>query len=91
MNRFVVKNGSSVSISNLVRRGVLNGAITYIIEKKVEGSRLDMYANKHYGDPSLWWVIAAASGIGWWLQTPPGVLLYIPTDLNQIEDLKSRI
>tara|TARA_Y100000592_G_scaffold22646_1_gene35170 strand:+ start:751 stop:1020 length:270 start_codon:yes stop_codon:yes gene_type:complete len=52
--------------------------------------RLDHYSLETYGDSSYWWVIAAASGIGWWLQVPPGVILYIPTDLNQIKNLTSR-
>ena len=37
-----------------------------------------------YGDSSLWWIIAAASNIGWGLQVPPGTVLKIPTDLGQI-------
>ena len=47
--------------------------------------RLDILAGRQYGDGRLWWVIAAASGIGWALQCPPGTVLYIPTDLAQIK------
>ena len=54
---------------------------TYIIE---EGERLDHVAGNAYGNSSYWWVIAAASNIGWGLQVPPGTLLKIPTDLNKI-------
>ena len=49
-----------------------------------EGERLDHIAAKVYGNGQLWWVIAAASGIGWGLQVPPGTRILVPTDLNAI-------
>jgi len=49
-----------------------------------EGERLDTLAGRTYGDARLWWLIAAASGIGWGLQVPPGTQLFIPTDLRQL-------
>lgn len=91
MNRFVVKNGDAINISSFIRRGTLNGSIAYEKEHSKEGSRLDFYANKYYNDASLWWVIAAASGIGWWLQVPPGTVLYIPSSIDQIKELAERI
>ncbi len=91
MNRFVVKNGDVINISSFIRRGALNGSIAYEKEHSKEGSRLDFYANKYYNDASLWWVIAAASGIGWWLQVPPGTVLYIPSSIDQIKELAERI
>jgi len=48
-----------------------------------EGERLDTIAGRVYGNARLWWIIAAASGIGWPLQVPPGTQLLIPTDLKQ--------
>ena len=56
----------------------------YIVQ---EGDRLDAIAGRFYGDGRLWWIVAASSGIGWWLQVPPGTRLLIPTDLNQIESV----
>ena len=50
------------------------------------GKRLDHYAQEYYEDAGNWWLIAAASGIGWWLQVPEGVVLKIPTDLEEVED-----
>lgn len=50
-----------------------------------EGQRLDTVAANFYGESKYWWVIAAASGIGWQCQVPPGTLLKIPTS---IEDVK---
>ena len=49
-----------------------------------EGERLDVIAGRTYGNARLWWVIAAASGIGWGLQVPPGTQILIPTDLKQV-------
>ncbi len=52
-----------------------------------EGERLDIIAGEYYNDGTLWWIIAAASGIGWGLQVPSGTYLVIPTDLGQIAAL----
>jgi len=52
-----------------------------------EDTRLDVLAGREYGDASLWWVIAAASNIGWGLQVPAGTRILIPTTLSQIADL----
>ena len=49
-----------------------------------EGDRLDIIALKTYKNPDYWWIIAAASGIGWCLQVPPGTILAIPRNLNQV-------
>ena len=48
------------------------------------GDRFDTLAQQYYDDSSLWWIIAAASGIGWSLQLPPGTFLTIPKNLNQV-------
>jgi hypothetical protein len=50
-----------------------------------ESERLDVIAGRVYGASELWWVIAAASGIGWGLQVPPGTILFIPSSLKDIE------
>ena len=71
---------AGITIYTAARNGRLK------IERRTirEGERLDAIAGQVYGDSSLWWVIAAASGIGWNLQVPPGVVLTIPTDLGQV-------
>jgi len=71
-------------INSKIFKAVENDAIqiqTFILE---EGQRLDHFAGSFYGTSSLWWVIAAASGIGWGLQVPPGTVLRVPKDINQV-------
>ena len=51
------------------------------------GDRLDTLAGQFYNDGRLWWVIAAASGIGWALQVPPGTRIRIPRDISKISEL----
>jgi hypothetical protein len=41
------------------------------------GDRIDRLANKFYGDPELWWVIAEANGFE-----------ILPTDLNEGEFIR---
>ena len=64
-----------------VKMGMI--ATEKVVIKKAE--RLDILAGRRYGDAKLWWVIAAASGIGWGLQIPPGVVLTVPLNIAQVE------
>lgn len=76
--------GQAPAIVNMIRERIRDGQMSFTIEQLVEGKRLDHVAHEYYGDARLWWVIATASGIGWWLQAPPGTRLVIPTDLGQV-------
>ena len=80
--------GTNVARTTLYR-AAQNGEISTDIYVTRQGDRLDKLAGRYYEDGTLWWVIAAASGIGWWLQIPPGVVLTIPTDINQVNNLVS--
>tara|TARA_B100000214_G_scaffold195420_1_gene141390 strand:- start:2465 stop:2749 length:285 start_codon:yes stop_codon:yes gene_type:complete len=75
--------GTSSAI-RIVRSLVNNGTVQVKELALRESERLDHVAYKHYGDTRLWWIIAAASGIGWGLQCPPGTYLKIPTNLGAI-------
>ena len=83
----LIGNETTLATNNLsvsIYRGANSGLIKtskYVLQ---EGERLDTIAGKIYGDSNYWWVIAAASGIGWPLQVPPGTLLRIPEDLGLI-------
>lgn len=61
-----------------IRTGIDNGVIKYRDAVLNEGDRLDIIAGREYGDATLWWVVSAASNIGWMLQVPPNTALKIP-------------
>tara|TARA_R110001583_G_scaffold121766_3_gene272940 strand:- start:885 stop:1187 length:303 start_codon:yes stop_codon:yes gene_type:complete len=81
----IATNNISINIYRAANSGRLKTS-KYILQ---EGERLDMLASKIYGDSSFWWVIAAASGIGWALQIPGGTLLRIPNNLGEALGLAS--
>ncbi len=50
-----------------------------------EGDYLDTLAYKYYGDPTLFWIIALANGIGKArMSVPVGLQLRIPVNVNEI-------
>ena len=53
-----------------------------------EADRLDTMSGFIYGDAKYWWILAAASDIGWGLQVPPGTLINV-LDLLTVEGLLS--
>ena len=71
----------------IIKRAIDQSALDFVVYTTIANDRLDIIAGEYYGDGSLWWIIAAASGIGWGLQVPPGIQLFIPTELGQIEAL----
>lgn len=83
-------NGTSIATTDISSRiyfAVQRNAIGYNTINLVDLQRLDHVAARSYGDSSLWWVIAAASGIGWSMQCPAGTVLRVPSDLNQVFEL----
>jgi hypothetical protein len=86
----LISGGKKIGTSRVcyaIRRAIDLNRIQYEEHVMKEGERLDTLAGRFFGDGDLWWVIAAASGIGWSLQTPPGTFLRIPTNIGQIEAL----
>mgnify|MGYP003112696852 CR=1 FL=1 len=67
-------------IKNAIDNNLLEHA-TVILK---QSQRLDHVAGVAYGDSGLWWVIAAASGIGWGLQVPPGTIIKVPNDIDSV-------
>jgi len=72
------------SVNHKIFNAIETGRLTHDVKFLSENQRLDQIAGLVYGDSSLWWVIAAASGIGWCLQVPPGTILRIPTNINDV-------
>lgn len=72
---------------NVIYRAYQQGALDVEFLTLKESQRLDHLAGEYYGDGSLWWIIAAASKIGWGLQAPPGTRIVVPVDLGQIAAL----
>tara|TARA_R110001583_G_scaffold48919_4_gene153098 strand:+ start:4113 stop:4409 length:297 start_codon:yes stop_codon:yes gene_type:complete len=70
-----------------IRKAIEAGTLEYSIHITSEGQRLDGLAGRFYGDGSLWWVLAAASGIGWGLQVPAGTMIYVPSNIGYIYGL----
>lgn len=91
-SRYLKLNGpepgtKTMSIANTrIRRGIVNLTISSTTLVLEEDRRLDQLAGQLYGDASYWWVLAAASGIGWGLQVPAGTIIIVP-DLSQVLSL----
>jgi len=82
-NKFYTTSDLSSRIYNEVDTGVIPIVLTQVTSNK----RLDVIAFETYGDSSLWWIIAAASGIGWSMQLTPGTYIRVPTDLSKIYEM----
>ena len=67
-----------------IRNAIKQGRLQLSVRTVKQSQRLDIIAGEFYGDGRLWWVIAAASNIGWSLQIPAGTRLNIPADLSQV-------
>jgi hypothetical protein len=77
------QRGTSLTIVR-IRAAIKAGSLQYR-EITLRGvQRLDTIAGEEYGDGRYWWIIAAASEIGWGLQAPPGTLLKIPVLLDAL-------
>lgn len=73
--------GTSSSVAN-IREAIQNGTIQTKTIFLKEVIRLDVLAGQYYGDARYYWLISAASNIGWSLQIPPNTQIVIP-DLEQ--------
>jgi hypothetical protein len=83
-NGKILKTASTVSrLRRLYRTGGI--AVREVILK--ENERIDQIAGKEMGESSLWWIIAALSDIGWSMQLPPGTILRVPVDVQQLTEI----
>jgi len=80
--------GKGTNIQSIkIKNAVDINSIKFEVQMLKGFGRLDTIAGFQYNDSSLWWVIAAASGIGWSLQVPPGTRIVIPSDIEEIRNL----
>ena len=100
MSKFISRFDSrGKSITSSIYHGVENGTIRLLATEIADGSRLDHYAQRYYGEGMNYWIIAAASGIRWPLGIGMGVgnrnsadgktVLFIP-ELEDVIALKNR-
>jgi len=75
------------SVSSRIYNAVISGNLDFTTAVLKGGQRLDHMAGVAYGASSMWWVIAAASGIGWGMQVPPGTILRIPKNIAEVIQL----
>ena len=73
--------GTADTVSNL-RAAISNGQVATRTVFLKEAIRLDVLSGQYYGDGKYYWLIAAASNIGWSPQIPPNTRIVIP-DLQQ--------
>ena len=87
MLRGKIRNGNGLNTGtgmSKIFNACENNQIKYEVYVLEESQRLDQLAGLAYNSASYWWVIAAASGIGWGLQVPPGTVLRIPVNLSDV-------
>jgi hypothetical protein len=77
----------STTMTSRIKLAVDDGTIRTQNRVLRQGERLDQIAGELWGDSSLWWILAACSGIGWWLQCPPGTLLRVPLDVDAVKEI----
>lgn len=72
----------------IIREAIKNGNLQFTSMTIKGFDRIDSIAGRVYGNSSLWWIIAAASEVGWGLQLPPDTIIKIP-DLQRVAALLS--
>jgi hypothetical protein len=77
----------SSSAVSAIRRNLSLGLLS-IVNRVIttQSTRLDHIAAQNYGDARYWWILAAASNIGWSPQVPKGTIIIVP-DLKEVERL----
>lgn len=77
LNKTLQTSSEKTRLQTTILPNIVGANDTYI--ETITPERLDILANKFYNDASLWWVIAAANGIGkGTIRVPIGTILRIP-------------
>lgn len=81
LNKLIQTDSEKLRQQTTILPNIVGISDTYIQTITVE--RLDTLADRFYGDAAMWWVIAAANGIGkGTLRVPQGAILRIPNVTN---------
>lgn len=85
----VNSNGKRIYLTTIYPTIPLSNDDVYILSR--DGDKLDLLANRYYGDSTLWWIIAQANQIGKGsFYVTPGTRLRIPVNVqNVISQLKT--
>jgi nucleoid-associated protein YgaU len=86
----IIKAGTSfgtATAAEAIKDAVNDGTLEIETRLIEEAERLDTIAGQVYNDGTLWWIIAAASEIGWGLQVPPGTVLRIPISADSVKEI----
>ena len=97
----IKRNDYADRLEDIYTNNRIIGTIIYpTIEKTVSDiyitsrvqDRLDLLANKYYGTPNLWWILAQANQLGEGsFIVEPGTKLRIPQDVGSILNELERI
>lgn len=78
---------STAQATLTIRNAMKNGVVVPVQVMRTSGfNRLDNLAGEIYEDARYWWVLAAASDVGWALQVPPGTIINV-LDINDVKRL----
>ena len=83
-SRTPVINGNMYGSCYVV--SALNNQINFETIILQQRERLDTLSAQIYGDGKLWWILAAASDIGFGLQVPAGTIIRVP-NIEQVSNL----
>lgn len=77
LNKTIQSSTEKTRLQTTILPNIVGPNDTYI--ETITPERLDALANQFYNDASLWWVIAAANGVGkGTVRVPIGTILRIP-------------
>jgi len=92
LNKTMTTSSDKTRLQTTILPNIVGNNDTYI--ETITPERLDTLANQFYNDASLWWVIAAANGIGkGTIRVPIGMILRIPnvTDVMSFVTRKNAV
>jgi len=92
LNKTIKTSSDKTRLQTTILPNIVGLNDTYI--ETISPERLDTLANQFYNDASLWWVIAAANGIGkGTIRVPIGMILRIPniTDVMSFVTRKNAV